>query len=91
MSELPQAARQAADAYAHAVVLLGRCGEATHQADWAALAEHAGALSVAAGELSVAAGAVTREETPVSPAEFHAAAQQAIRGRQPDPRVPRGQ
>jgi hypothetical protein len=86
MSEanLTPAAQRAADAYARSVVLLGRCGEASHQADWAALAEHAGALSTAADELSTAAGAVTREESSVTPGEFHAAAQHAIRRMQPE-------
>lgn len=78
-ADLTPAAQQLADAYAHAVVLIGRCGEATHQADWPALAEHAGALSVAADELSAAASAVTRDETATSPDAFHEAAREAIR------------
>ncbi len=81
MSEpaLTPAAQQLANAYAHTVILIGRCGEATHKADWATLAEHAGALSVAAEELSSAASAVTRDETPTDPDAFHEVAREAIR------------
>lgn len=81
MSEptLTPAAQQLADAYAYAVILIGRCGEASHRADWATLAEHAGALSVTADELSAAASAVTRDDTATDPAAFHEVAREAIR------------
>jgi predicted lipid-binding transport protein (Tim44 family) len=77
--ELTPAAQQLADAYARTVILVGSCGEATHAADWPALAEHAGALSAAADELSAAASAVTRDETATDPAAFHEVARNAIR------------
>ncbi|GAA0682307.1 hypothetical protein GCM10010193_40050 [Kitasatospora atroaurantiaca] len=77
--DLTPAAQQLANAYAHTVILIGRCGEATHAADWATLAEHADALSIAADELSAAASAVTRDPTSTSPTEFHEVAREAIR------------
>lgn len=77
--ELTPAAQQLADAYARTVILVGRCGEATHQADWVALEDHAGSLSLAADELAAAASAVTRDEQATDPAAFHEVARQTIR------------